>query len=623
MQSILVRIGPMALGATLLASCGTSGSDAGGDGGADDASSSSGGYGSSSGSGGSSSSGGSSGSGSSSSSGSVADASSTCVAPPCVVQLHAGMGNPAFGIAVDSTNVYWTDEGPYNSTSGTVNAVPLGGGAVTVIARGLISPGPLAIDSTNAYFALTGPSGAVAKTPLAGGTPTTFVMQSGAMAIAVDHTNVYWGDFTGDGIIGKYPLAGGMASTVAPALVSAMAINSDSVYWTDGNAVGGAVLKVPLAGGVPVTLVTGQFAPSGIALDATSMYWTDDGNGSGQGAVMKASLSGSSPVTLVSGLAGPRAIAVDASSVYFADYIGAKLLKVPLDGGTVTTLATGGSPDAIAIDATSVYWADYDGSVWRRTPRRRRRRGPRGEARAACQPTSLGPGVGCRVGGGPKGRLRVINWRDTQHDVEGPAGVVRLAPPDVGPPRLRVVQEVEDLDLSLPDETTLVRPLDRNALHPAGLASARAADAFLKGGYPRGVRRCGSRFSDADAAVQAAAGEVIVNEPPAAKRLAAVRTSAPLGVAKCEQHQSTGSDRIPDSRVLGDERDGADRKERQPQPAPLPKTTEPGPCSSERVRLDSRLQRGVAAFHPCHAPSVRGPRAEIQAARLAQRGANA
>lgn len=167
----------------------------------------------------------------------------------------------------------------------------------------------------------------MAKTPLAGGSATTFVMQSGAMAIAVDHTNVYWGDFSGDGIIGKYPLAGGMASTIATALVSAMAINSDSVYWTDG------------------------------------------GNGSAQGAVMKASLSGASPVTLVSGLAGPRAIAVDASSVYFADYIGARLLKVPLDGGTVTTLATGGSPDAIVIDATSVYWTDYDGSVWRRTPK--------------------------------------------------------------------------------------------------------------------------------------------------------------------------------------------------------------------------------------------------------------
>jgi hypothetical protein len=130
---------------------------------------------------------------------------------------------------------------------------------------------------------------------------------------------------------------------------------SADVYWTTSGPGPdtGAVMKVPLVGGVPNVLASGQASPEAIAVDAKSVYWVNVGNNT----VMKVRLSGGRPTTLAAGQDYPQGIALDAKSAYWVNFGNGTVMKVPRDGGPSTTLASGQhSPNSIAVDATGVYW---------------------------------------------------------------------------------------------------------------------------------------------------------------------------------------------------------------------------------------------------------------------------
>jgi hypothetical protein len=102
------------------------------------------------------------------------------------------------GLAVDATYLYWTD-----NAAGTVMKAPLAGGPAVTIASSQNYPYAIAIDNTNIYWTNNG--GTVMKAPLSGGTPIVIASgQAYPFGIALDATSVYWTN-NNDGTVMKAP----------------------------------------------------------------------------------------------------------------------------------------------------------------------------------------------------------------------------------------------------------------------------------------------------------------------------------------------------------------------------------------------------------------------------------
>jgi hypothetical protein len=108
--------------------------------------------------------------------------------------------------------------------------------------------------------------------------------------VAVDATNLYCATGSGGELL-QYPKrAGGTAVTLAQLLsdLRAIVVDEASVYWIDnGSGSGKSIQKVAIGGGPLTTIVGGDKSPSGLAVDAASLYWTESDPSGARDGVMK------------------------------------------------------------------------------------------------------------------------------------------------------------------------------------------------------------------------------------------------------------------------------------------------------------------------------------------------
>lgn len=164
----------------------------------------------------------------------------------------------------------------------------------------------------------------------------------------------------------------GEVTTLASGLSEprAIAIDDTSIYWAEY--LGGTIMKVGKAGGSPVPLASGQNPEEALTVDGEYVYWIGGG-----GVVGRVAVAGGTPEVIATAAdhGFTQQMAVNTTHIYWVFYrysgmaADGALLRVPIDGGAVETLATvDGRAYGVALDAANVYWSNSELDAIMRLP---------------------------------------------------------------------------------------------------------------------------------------------------------------------------------------------------------------------------------------------------------------
>jgi hypothetical protein len=203
-------------------------------------------------------------------------------APPTLI---SDTGYTVWAATTLAGTAYWmeAEEGTGPASTVAVKSAPLKGGSITSIAT--LSGGSLAtvysgvtqIGVTNSTV-FVGSYHAVETFPLSGGMvsdgPTTL-----CESFASDTSAVYCDVGTGSNLrIGSDGLSSTLGSVVNPVGSDPfpyIAYDDTYAYWVN-NATAGTIMKAPKAGGGTATVLAQDTSPTAIAVDANSVYWSDE-----------------------------------------------------------------------------------------------------------------------------------------------------------------------------------------------------------------------------------------------------------------------------------------------------------------------------------------------------------
>ena len=159
----------------------------------------------------------------------------------------------------------------------------------------------------------------------------------------------------------------GVGDDCHPLTTSAVVVAGEWAWWVSST--GGfqhSLQRSSLAGGTTTTMATSTLPIVSLATDGSYVYWMENFFADPSAAVRRLPLAGGTVTTLVSGFPSRNGgIAVDGHSVFYtvAGYpTGDSLMAVPAAGGEPVFhgLATN-TPLQLAVDATRLYWVDQAG----------------------------------------------------------------------------------------------------------------------------------------------------------------------------------------------------------------------------------------------------------------------
>ncbi len=145
---------------------------------------------------------------------------------------------------------------------------------------------------------------------------------------------------------------------------SGVAVDATNVYFTTYFT--GTVETCPVTGGTPKTLSSGDVGSSDIKVNATQIFWANEGSGQGSGSIKSCALPGCTQKTTIGSGTLVEWVQIDSSRVYWTSTYDGTASSCPLAGcgGSPTPIATGVTvPWGITVDSSNVYLAIWNGTL--------------------------------------------------------------------------------------------------------------------------------------------------------------------------------------------------------------------------------------------------------------------
>lgn len=295
--------------------------------------------------------------------------------------LASAPGCGSIDLAVHGGTLFWTER-----ERGVVKSIATAGGAPKVVATGQLSPGPITADASSVFW-VGGAGKTIMRSPVTGGTATTFIAATMVEEISYDENNIN-GVLVDDGTLyfGRHvrafsvPTSGGMPKMLmhSPELdqgrPSSFALDATHLYQTE--LTHHAVSRERLDGTQEGLLEKGglqPFAPDriavsqgGLLMDAIGLanrkvVWADNGQ------IL------SKPIDALEAAAATRltesadgnditGFVVSGDAVYFGVAVANTVQMAPLQGDVDGTVIARSQPAArqFVADLTNVYWSTAD-----------------------------------------------------------------------------------------------------------------------------------------------------------------------------------------------------------------------------------------------------------------------
>jgi hypothetical protein len=246
----------------------------------------------------------------------------------------------------DDQNLYFfsdaSDQGAFQST---LYSLPKSGGTPRQLADGIWLASDIRVDASSVYWISLGstpdlenlnPDGKVEKINKDGTGRTLLASSlSGAQGLAVDDTNVWFGESgiavgnTSSGLR-RVPKNGGSITHVTDgAAIVSIALTPADVWFSTGDvkSSNGALLHVPIGGGTPVTVSSGDTTPIELHIAGSTVYYIASGDEIDT--ITSVPLAGGTPTSLQTADFFSEALAIDDCSIYFPGNEGIERIARP------------------------------------------------------------------------------------------------------------------------------------------------------------------------------------------------------------------------------------------------------------------------------------------------------